>query len=251
LSEFGELLPTLYQLDRANGWSVGMRALTHALLNRATLPPGPILELGCGAGVFNGELQERYPERWVGGVDLHPLALAYARASGPQPPHLLRADLQRLPVASAAVSGILALDVFDQQGVDVCAALAESWRLLRPGGLILLRVSAHPWLEGAHDRAFNTGRRFRRSELEEALKEAGFVVTRMTYANVLLSPPLVAVRLLQRWGWLQIEEDGLVDSPLNRLFANVLRIEADWLADHNLVFGISLYAVATKPMGDR
>jgi SAM-dependent methyltransferase len=246
LSDYGELLPALYGLDQVNGWSIGMRAVTHALLDRASLPPGPILELGAGSGLFNAELQRRFADRLVGGVDLHPLALAYARQAGPEPPRLLRADLQQLPVAAATVSAILALDTFDQLGVDVATAISESWRVLQPGGLILLRVSAHPWLEGAHDTAFNTGRRFRRSDLVSGLVAAGFCVNRITYANALLSPPLVLLRLLERWGWLTLPETELADSPANRLLAAALGLEARWLAYGNFGFGISLYALATK-----
>ena len=247
MGDYGKLLPALYELDRVNGWSIGMRAVTHALLAQVALPPGPILELGAGSGLFNAQLQRRFADRLVTGVDLHPLALAYARLAGPEPPRLLRGDLQQLPLGATTVSAILALDTFDQLGVDVDRALAESWRVLQPGGLLLLRVSAHPWLEGAHDMAFNTGRRFRRSELVAALVARGFCVERVTYANALLSPPLVLLRLLERWGWLNLPETTLADSPANRLFAALLGLEARWLAYGNFGFGISLYTLATKP----
>ena len=38
-------------------------------------------------------------------------------------------------------------------------ALSEAYRVLQPGGLLVIRVSAHPALHGPHDVAFNTGRR--------------------------------------------------------------------------------------------
>jgi SAM-dependent methyltransferase len=246
LSDFGALLPALYQLDWVNGWSIGMRAVTQALLDRAVLPAGPILELGCGSGVFNAELQRRYPHRPVLGVDLHPLALAYARQAGREPPAFVRADLQRLPFEPESVSAILALDTFDQQGVDLHAALSESWRILRPQGMLLLRVSAHPWLEGEHDTAFNTGRRYQRAEVLDALERTGFMAERVTFANALLSPPLVVIRLLQRWGGLALDDTSFADSPANSLFARVLALEAQWLRSANLGFGISLYVVARK-----
>jgi SAM-dependent methyltransferase len=246
LSDFGAMLPALYQLDRVNGWSIGMRAVTQALLDRVSLPAGPILELGCGSGVFNAELQRRYPHRPVLGVDLHPLALAYAREAGREPPALVRADLQRLPFEPESVSAIFALDTFDQHGVDLHAALSESWRILRPQGMLLLRVSAHPWLEGEHDMAFNTGRRYQRAEVLHALERTGFVAERVTFANALLSPPLVVIRLLQRWGGLALDDTSFADSPVNGLFARVLTLEAQWLRQANFGFGISLYVMARK-----
>ncbi len=79
-------------------------------------------------------------------------------------------------------------------------ALAEVRRVLRPGGVLLARVSAHPWLSGPHDLAFNTGRRWRLHDLVRHFQAAGLQVERTTYANSLLSPLIVAARLLQRWG---------------------------------------------------
>ena len=246
MSNYGEALPDLYRLDRINGWSIGMRAITHALFNSLSLPPGPFLELGCGSGIFNAELQAHFPNRLVLGADLHPVALTYAHQTVGQPPPLLRADLQQLPLGADAIAAIFALDVFDQRGVDLRTALAESWRVLQPDGLLLIRVSAHPWLEGEHDTAFNTGRRFRRDEILDLLAATGFRPQRVTYANSLLSPPLVAIRLLQRWLGLQVAEADLTDSAANRLFAQALQWEAAWLSHTDLPFGISLYAIAQK-----
>ena len=129
-------------------------------------------------------------------------------------------------------------------------ALAESWRVLQPGGLILLRVRAHPWLEGEHDTVFNTGRRFQRSDLVTTLVAAGFCLSRVTYANALLSPPIVLLRLLERWGWRTLAKTSLADSPADRLFAAALGLEARWLAYGDFGFGISLYALATKQQSE-
>jgi SAM-dependent methyltransferase len=259
-------LPALYELDQSNGWSIGMRAVTHALVADANPPPGPILELGCGAGVFNAELaQQRAGLGPVLGADLHPLALAYARKNVgdkvtrwqgdkmtrtnhpvTQSPALLQTDLHNLPVPDATLSALLALDVFDQKGVDIEAALAEGWRVLCAGGKLILRVSAYPWLQGRHDVAFNTGRRYDRQELAALLTDRRFRIDRLTHANTLLAPPVILLRLLQRWGLLAFSTQVPNSNFYNRLFATALRLEAGWLATLDLPAGISLFAVATK-----
>jgi len=119
------------------------------------------LELGCGAGAFTRELAACFPVQLGVGVDISKLALRQASHLLVQPPRLAGADLQALPFADATFSLVVALDTFDQKGVDPRAALRESWRVLQPQGNLLLRVSAHRWLASAHDAAFNTGRRFR------------------------------------------------------------------------------------------
>ena len=137
-----------------------MSEVTRALLAHLSLPAGPILELGCGSGRLLYILQSQFSHRTVVGADLHPLALAHAQNARRHPPPLLGARLQQLPFAAGRFAMVIAMDTMDQRDVDLLAALHESWRILRPGGILLLRVSAHAWLHGPHDTAFNTGARY-------------------------------------------------------------------------------------------
>jgi hypothetical protein len=172
-------------------------------------------------------------------------------------------------VADATLSAVVALDVFDQNGVNIEAALSESRRVLRNGGKLILRVSAYPWLQGQHDAAFNTARRYYRQEMAALLAAHNFQIERLTHANTLLAPPVILMRLLQRWrvavGSWQLAlshprgPSGRAtrhplpavyhDSLANQIFAQALRLEAGWLATLDLPFGISLYAVAAKVTG--
>jgi SAM-dependent methyltransferase len=241
-----ELLPELYRAGHDSGWNDGMRGVTHALLDGLALPPGPVLEVGCGGGQLMAELTTRYAGRTVWGVDLHPLALAYAQARLGRHGALGQATLHHLPFAGHCFALLLALDVFDQQGVEMAAALAESRRVLRPGGLLLLRVSAHPWLYGEHDRAFHTGRRYARRELLDALHATGFAVQRMTYINAVLGVPVAGVRLLQQWGVLGWQPGVYASPTANRLLAWTLHSEAHWLRVGDLPMGLSLCVVAVR-----
>jgi SAM-dependent methyltransferase len=242
-----ELLPFLYAADKSDGWSNGMRAITHALLASVTLPNGSLLEVGCGGGQLLAELQQEYSDRLVCGVDLHPLALSHAAALLRQPVALAQAALPNLPWEDNRFALLLALDVFDQQGVEMDAALAEAYRLLCPGGALLIRVSAHPWLYGAHDVAFHTGKRYTRAEVDSALKQAGFSVQRLTYANSLLAAPVAVMRLAQRWGILPWQPQVYSQGVLHQVAVRLLYEEAEWLRHADLAFGLSLCAVARKP----
>ncbi len=223
-----------------------MRGVTHALLTRLPQPSGSILELGCGAGAFTAELAARCPASLVVGIDLSKLTLLETSRLLSQPPRLAIADLQALPFANASFGMVIALDTFDQKGVKPHVALHESWRVLRSQGYLLVRVSAHPWLKSAHDTAFNTGRRFSRVELIHTLQAAGFATVATTYANTLLSPVIIFVRLLQRWKILPFNPALYTAPVVNHLLAFILPLEARWLQKHNLAFGVSLYALATK-----
>jgi SAM-dependent methyltransferase len=243
------LLPHLFRSDKANGWSQGMRAVTHALLGRTGFPPGPVLEVGCGGGRLLAELRRTYPGRALVGTDLHPLALAHARHQAQATP-LVQAALPALPWRAEQFALVLALDVFDQQGVDLAAALAESRRVLLPGGLLLLRVSAYPWLYGPHDVAFHTGRRYTRGELRMALQRAGLRVERITHANTGLAAPVMLQRLAQRWGLAPWRPGLYANGALHRVAAILIRREAAWLRHGDLPLGLSLFALARKPPSD-
>lgn len=222
-----------------------MRAITHALLNTQHPLRGPVLEVGCGAGNFLREWQERHPQSCCFGLDRHGVALHYANRQ-PGALHLTQADLQQLPFADNQFGLIVALDTFDQRAVDLPQALRESWRLLQPGGLLLVRVSAHPWLHSSHDDAFNTGHRYQQQELTTALRAVGFHLERVTYANSLLALPVVVQRLLQRWQVLPFSSHHSTHPVLNHLVARLLGWEARLLQTINLPFGISLYVLARK-----
>jgi ubiquinone/menaquinone biosynthesis C-methylase UbiE len=233
-------------MDASNGWSQGMRSISLALLAGQPFIKGPLLDLGCGGGMFVQELAVARPLSLVMGADLSSTALAYAQARS-RGERLLQVDAGYLPLGAESIGLVTALDAFDQVGIDIDRTLAEVRRVLRPGGLLLIRVSAHPWLWGPHDVAFNTGRRWRLPDLVAHVQKAGFGVLRTTYANALLSPLIVAMRLLQQKGWLAPEPAVEEEGALHALLRRALDLEAAWLEQHRFPFGISAYVLAYLP----
>ena len=242
------LLPVLFAVEDTHWWAVGMRRVSHALLDGVLLPGGAIAEIGCGAGAFAAELTQRYPGRPVFAVDLHSAALtsAASRAGRQARLHVAAANGQQLPLPDASCALVVGLDVLDQARIDPVLALAEIRRLLRPGGWLLLRVSAYPWLLGPHDRAFGTARRYRRSSLAATLGQGGLEPARVTYANSLLLPVAVVARLAQRRQWLPATAGLALPHLLNGALAHLLGWEAVWLRKKNMGWGLSLYATACK-----
>lgn len=99
------------------------------------------LDAGVGTGRIGRALARRHA-RTVG-ADIAPVMLAqllrHGRAEGTIVPHLVRADLRNLPFADATFAGVLAVHVFHLI-VDWEHALAELWRVLRPGGALFFAV---------------------------------------------------------------------------------------------------------------
>jgi SAM-dependent methyltransferase len=251
LTSNGEFLPHLYAMDHTGGWNAGMRQITAALLDGIGAVEGPVLELGCGGGAQAALLARRFAPQPIYALDIMPAAVAAAHEHLGAAVGVMQSDVHALPFADTALGLVVGMDVLDQIGVDIVAALGELRRVLRDDGRLLLRVSAYDWLTGPHDRAFNTAHRYGGRELTAVLTYAGFAVERLTFANTLLAPPLAAVRLLQRFGVLPFAAETYDSPTANRLFGVALAWEAAWLRRRNLGYGISLYALARRQRYER
>lgn len=232
------------RLEPTHWWYAGMRAIARSVVARLPLPEGAlILDAGCGAG---GGL------RWLAefgapvGVDWHPLAAQYAaRVSA----RVARASVQALPFADRTFAAVTSFEVLYHMSVaDDVAALREFARVLTPGGWLVVRLPAHDWLRGAHDRLTHTRHRYAAGELRAKLGAAGLRVARLTPVGALLLPPAILRRVLQPQA--AAHTDVVLPPPnVNRWLTAALSAEGRWLAWADLPFGLSLLAVAQKPAG--
>jgi SAM-dependent methyltransferase len=225
-----------------------MRALSLALLAGALarLPRAGraplILDAGCGTG--NNLLHLARFGRPVG-VDLSEDALRFCRSRGVT---VARAELLALPFPADRFDCVTSLDVIYHRWVeDDAAAVREMARVLRPGGLLLVRVPALKLLWGAHDEAVHSRHRYRRAEVRHLLEGAGLTVVRATYANTVLLPLVAARRGLDRLTGREGSDVGFLPAPLEWAFRSVLQAEARWLRRFSLPVGTSVFALARKP----
>lgn len=223
-------------------WYAGMRAISFALLDGAPLPAAArLLDAGCGTGGIVTHLAAR--GRAVG-VDLSAEAVRLARARDVA---VARAELMALPFANGTFDCVTSFDVLYHRWVrDDAAAVREMARVLRPGGLLLVRVPALKMLWGAHDEAVHSRHRYTRGEVRRLLAAQGFEVLRASYANSLLFPLLAARRTLDRLTGRRGSDVGFLPAPLERSFAALLRLEARLVPHVSLPLGASVFALARK-----
>jgi SAM-dependent methyltransferase len=232
----------LFEHEDRYWWFVGRRRLALRLLSASVSPGSRVLDLGCGTGAVLAEVSERYEAT---GLDRSELALAFSAKRGLR--RLVQGDGSRLPFASDSFEGIVALDIFEHIEDDR-AAFAEAFRVLTPGGALVLSVPAFRWLWGPHDVALMHQRRYRLPQIVAELERVGFVVERASYSVFLLFPAVVLVRLRDklRRGPAKVDLPPVPDW-LNRFLVRVQDAEGRWTARRRLPWGSSVVAVARKP----
>lgn len=235
----------LYRLEETHWWYLGMRRMVDSLLQRYVdcSQPLRILDAGCGTGGMVKHLQQFGS---VVGLDLSDEALGLCQHR--HLPQLTQASVEQLPFADESFDLLTSFDVlYHRAVVNDWLALGEFYRVLRPGGLLLLRVPAYDWLRGAHDVAVHTRHRYSHRELVRKLHAAGFQLQKLTHANALLFPVAAAKRLVEGTEHSWHMDLELPAAPINRMLLGVLSLEATLLPRVSFPWGLSLVAVASKP----
>ena len=235
-------------VESRHWWYGGMRALAATLLDEvyAGRRDLAMLDAGCGTG---GNLLFLRRYGCVVGIDLAAEALRLGETR--LPGALIRASVQELPFGDARFDLVTSFDVLYHRAVpDERPALAEAWRVLRPGGRLLIRLPAYEFLRGKHDRVVHTRRRYTAGAARLLLASSGFVVERCSYVNSLLFAAPLAQRLAERMlpALERSVSDLVMPAPLvNEALRWPLAAEAAWLArGGSFPIGVSILMRARK-----
>ncbi len=231
------------RLEDTHWWFLGRRYLVlRELARHAGSEPGPILDVGCGTGGMLPHLQQIAPAI---GLDPAPEAAAACRRRGVV---FVNGGGTRLPFAAGVFGTITALDVIEHVADDT-GMLRELYRVLRPGGLLLITVPAYQFLWSQHDEFNHHQRRYRRRSLQRTVRQAGFRIARISYYNTLLFPAAVARKAMMRFqrGAGPASHLEEVPAPLNALLRGIMLREEPIVARWDLPFGASLICAARRP----
>src|SRR5688572_1504780 len=243
----GDLLELTARAEATHFWFHGFRmyvapAIREIVAGRRDLR---IIDCGCGTG-FNLKTL-LMPHGRVFGFDLVPDGIRRARNVG-RP--LVRADIQHIPFASASFDLATSFDVV-QSVPDDRAALREMARLLKPGGHVVLNVTAMDLLRGDHSDVWGELRRYTPERAARLVEDAGLEVVRISYVFGSLLPLMLGVRTLQRLMRAFREPQGDSDlavpaAPVNALLTALVGAEAAIARRIRIPFGSSLMVVARK-----
>jgi ubiquinone/menaquinone biosynthesis C-methylase UbiE len=242
------LLEATARAERDHFWFRGFRRFMAPLLAEAVREcPAPVVILDCGCGTGHNVGMLRHYGRAVG-IDLTWSGLAYAHRNGER--SVAQATATRLPFADGRFDVVTSFDViYALDDESEAAALREMFRVLRPGGYLVLNVAAMDLLKGNHSVLANEIRRYSRASLTRRLTGVGFRIRRMSYTNATILPVVAVVRLLQRFSGHEesSQEISTPPAPVNALLTAALTAEAAMVRVVNMPFGSSLMALAQRP----
>lgn len=250
--------PVLTVLDEdRHAWFAGRTRAIQKYLDAevGAAQPGSdrlVLDLGAGAGNMAHHLAH-YGQ--VIGLEYNPRPIPVAQMRGLD---VLRASGAEIPFADNTFDLVALLDTVEHIP-DELGVLAECWRVLKPGGKIIVTVPAFMWLWSYNDDINDHQRRYTTADLSEKLRLSGFAVNRISYNNFFLFPPIAALRALRPYQphlesphlteaeeVYQVEMEPIPE-PANSVLHGVYWAEAELLQRMNLPFGVSVICVAEKP----
>lgn len=137
-----------------------------------------ILDAGCGTGGLAVKLASLGE---VSAIDASPEAIKFAKIRGVG---AKLASIGRIPFPDKSFDVVTCIDViYHKQVKDDVGALSEIRRVLKPGGLLILRVPANKFLMSAHDRHVHTARRYDRPELIAKIVKSGLDLRFITFVH--------------------------------------------------------------------
>lgn len=189
-----------------------------------------VLDIGCGIGTFTEK---------IANAGYKVTAIDYAaKPKKTKNYKFVRADILNLgKVPKGPFDSVIALDVLEHVEHDQ-KAIANIYKLLKPGGTIVLTVPAFPQLYAPLDAKIGHIRRYTQTEIIQKIRKAGFKTKKRFYWN-----------FAGLFGWIIFCKIlGKSTTSAKNPFSNaVLDVSLSIEKRINPPIGLTLFVKATKP----
>ena len=177
----------LERVEQNSPWSAHMQRLAFALLGRfGGAGFDRVLDAGCGAGYFTLLWREQCRPRVAVGVDSSFDGLLLCRGRGIK--EVAAGSVTALALRSDVFDAIYCADVIQHLGGETAGqAIGEFARVLRPGGLLLIRTAARRGIGSKRHRDADDYQQWEPQKLRAQLESRGFRVEWMSLVNWLPS----------------------------------------------------------------
>lgn len=191
----------VYMLGRNGGMLNDLRgqtAMAHVLTRNPAITPARILDMGCGIGTSTVPATQCFPDAEVHGIDIGASILRYAHGRAEHlgaAVHFSQQSAEHTDFADQSFDIVFSCILFHEtSNAAMLNILAESKRLLRPGGMAvhlevpLLHDNTDVWVElaGALEAQYNNEPNWRgalTADYPALLKAAGFADIQCGYQS--------------------------------------------------------------------
>lgn len=211
------------------------------------------LDVGCSSGYMLEDVLGRFPKVHAIGADYFPSGLLQCHQRLPDIP-LFQVDLADCKFSDNLFDAVTCLNVLEHIQDDE-AALKQLFRIIKPGGKLVVTVPMESRIYDIYDQVHYHVRRYAGSELTDKVNSAGFDILKNNYFGVFVYPALCLVKRINRWRFRQLsdeEKKRIVFSEINgssRLIFMEKLCNLEYYLGKIIryPFGVRGYLVASKP----
>jgi ubiquinone/menaquinone biosynthesis C-methylase UbiE len=158
----------------------------------------------------------------------------------------------KCPLPSNSIDVLVMLNVLEHIEDDD-QALRNAFRILTPGGHIIIEVPAVPFLFTNYDRALKHFRRYSSRALTSLMRHVGFDIVRNSHLGFIAFPAFALTKIFQKYGARKSEDFSALQASISatkksRLLEYSLLFEEKYLSHISLPFGIRVLVTARKPL---
>jgi len=159
---------------------------------------GVVADIGCGPGVFTRYLCAHADQVWAADIDRQSLERVRSRHRDERNLSFLVTEAGRLPFGDSRLDAVLYLEILEHIKDDA-GAVREVWRVLRPGGRLVLSVPVPPG-EIDDERTSPWGHKregYQLADIRTLLESHGFQVQQHRFAQFRFSR--LGENLVRQW----------------------------------------------------
>jgi len=233
-----ERTKVLASIEKEHFWFGHRDALLRSILHRIAPAARSLIEMGCGTGRFLASLD--VPAGCAVGVEAFENSIQAAAARRPHAV-LLRGDVCHVPMDDSSFDVAVSMDVLEH--VEPHPFLSEVFRLVRPGGWLLLSVPSSPHLWSEADEKAGHRCRYTLKMITEELETNGWQLSGHTHYQYFLYPLMLLSRVFFK-GKNRMEKHPPV--WMNKCLGLINAFEVRFFSRCSLPWGSSIIVWARK-----